>query len=94
MSKIYSAKISAWHITKNKNFNVLGLSSLFEPLTACDCFIIVVIFFRMIFVGVGPLLVVSVLNYKIHRAVRQDEMVLLHNGGFWNNCTPKRCLHI
>jgi hypothetical protein len=48
----------------------------------------------MIFVGVGPLLVVSVLNYKIHRAVRQDEMVLLHNSGFWNNYTPKRCLHI
>jgi hypothetical protein len=21
-------------------------------------------------------------------------MVLLHNGGFCNNCTPKRCLHI
>jgi hypothetical protein len=31
----------------------------------------------MIFVGVGPLLVVSVLNYKIHRAVRQDQITVV-----------------
>jgi hypothetical protein len=31
----------------------------------------------MIFVGVGPLLVVSVLNYKIHRAVRQDQIAVV-----------------
>jgi hypothetical protein len=25
---------------------------------------------------------------------RQRHSVLVHNGGFCNNCTPKRCLHI
>jgi hypothetical protein len=25
--------------------------------------------------------------------VQRDMTVLLHNGGFGNNCTPKRCLH-
>ncbi len=36
----------------------------------------------------------TLLDHGAHRVYCTPEVtLLLHNGGFWINCTPKRCLH-